>query len=169
MDVIRYAFNTVGVGDKDYVFQPNVEFVTLAEVKIEKDQVLMNLQVKNVFHGDDLTEFDEFFLNWSVSFGFEFGVPVRELRNCGHTLPKREGSRTHQDNVGPLTFPLPNEPVYPDDERLEKVLRISSCVNNDNFSYLRQFAFANSESDSISRFSFLYNSMMQMAGDLQAD
>ena len=168
MNVINYTFDTDGVGEMNYTFKPAISKVLSVHVRSENHQVLMNIEVESVFDGDDLTAFNDFFLNWAVAFGFEFSVPVRELRNCGHSLPRKEGARNYQLNLGPITFSVPRKPMTPSEERLNHVSASSLQVTSEQLIYLRQFAFANSESDAISRFSFLYNLLLQMSGDEQA-
>lgn len=168
MDVIKYAFDTEGVGEIEHTFQVDLVKVLSVNVRSEDNQVLVDLEVEQVFDGDDIADFNEFFVNWSVAFGFECGVPVRNLRNCGHSLPKREGSRNYQINAGPLCFPLPKEPLIPNEKQLNNVRQLSEELTGELAMYLRQFAFANSEPDAISRYSFLYNLLLQIAGDNQA-
>lgn len=165
MGVIKYAFDTNGVGEMNHTFQPSISKVLSAHVISANNQVLMDVEVEGVFNGDDLTAFDNFFFDWAAAFGFEFGVPVLQPRNCGHQLPTKDGMGPVVINLNVGTFSLPREPVIPSDERLKKVHTISLELTDVLSMYLRQFAFANSETDAISRFSFLYNLLLQMSDD----
>ncbi|MGC2048097.1 MAG: hypothetical protein WA635_05760 [Gallionella sp.] len=165
MGVIKYAFDTNGVGEMSHTFQPAISNVLSAHVRSENNQVLMDVKVEGVFNGDDLTAFDDFFFDWAAAFGFEFGVPVLQARNCGHQLPTKDGIGPVVINLTVGTFTLPRNPVTPSDEGLNHVHTISLELTDVLSMYLRQFAFANSESDAISRFSFLYNLLLQMSDD----
>ena len=165
MGVIKYAFDTNGVGEMNHTFQPAISKVLSAHVRSENNQVLMDVEVEGVFNGDDLTAFDDFFFDWAAAFGFEFGVPVLQPRNCCHQLPTKDGMGPVVINLNVGTFTLPRKLVTPSDERLKQVHTISLELTDVVSMYLRQFSFANSESDAISRFSFLYNLLLQMSDD----
>jgi hypothetical protein len=165
MGVIKYAFDTNGVGEMNHTFQSSNSKVLSAHVISANNQVLMDVEVEGVFNGDDLTAFDNFFFDWAATFGFEFGVPVLQPRNCGHQLPTKDGMGPRVINARPLPFPSPRNPVTPSDDRLKQVHTISLGLTDVVSMYLRQFSFANSESDAISRFSFLYNLLLQMSDD----
>lgn len=167
MGVINYAFDTDGIGEMNHTFQPAFSKVLSVHVRSQNNQVLMSVEVEGVFDGDDLTAFDDFFFDWAAAFGFEFGVPVLHPRNCGHQLVTREGDGPVVINATVGAFTLPRNPVTPSDEQLQQVLAISLEVTDELSMYLRQFAFANSESDAISRYSFLYNLLLQMNDDKQ--
>jgi len=168
MDVIKYAFDTERINNFGCTFNIDNENVQAVYVKSEDNQILVDMKVQNVFDGDDLSVYNEIFINWSVAFGFEFSVPVRNLRQSGYSLPKTGGDRNYQINAGPISFSLPKEPLTPSDEQLSNVLQLSLDITDELSVFLRQYAFANAETDPISRYSFLYNLLLQIVGDKQA-
>jgi len=168
MDVINYAFDTEGVGDFKYNFDVDFAKVLAVNITSKENQIIVNLEVEQVFDGDDLTIFNEFFVSMAVAIGFECGVQVKNIRNCGHSLPKRDGSRNYQINTGPICFSIPKKPKIPNEEQLFNALQFATGDNAEIEIYLRQYVFANSESNEIVRFSFLYNLLLQIVGDKQS-
>lgn len=168
MNVINYAFNTEGVEKLNYTFRPAVKDILSILVQIQDNQVLMNIQVENIFDGDDLAELHKFFVNWSVAFGFEIDVPIWEPRYCGHSLSRKDGTRNTLINAGPLTFTIPRSPVSPSKSQMTNILNMSQIVTSQSQIYLKQFAFANAEPNPISRYTFLYNLLLSINNDKQA-
>ena len=168
MDLIKYAFDTEGVRKFTYTGSLEQSNVVSINVRSEGDQILIDLEVEKVFDGDDLTNFHEIVLKLSAAFGFEYGIPARNIRYCGHSLPKRNGGRNLQINAGPLRFSIVRTPIVPDANRLDPLLQFSTELADESMMYLRQFTFANSEPDAISRYSFLYNLLLHLSGDKQA-
>jgi len=168
MDVIKYAFDTERINNFGCTFNIDNENVQVVHVKSEDNQILVDMEVQNVFDGDDLRVYNEIFINWSVAFSFEFSVPVRNLRQCGYYLPKIGGDRNYQVNAGSIVFSLPKKPLTPSDEQLSNVRQLSLDITKELLVFLRQYAFANAETDPISRYSFLYNLLLQIVGDKQA-
>jgi hypothetical protein len=169
MDEITYTFETEGIRDFDYSFESDLEKVISVHVNNDKSKINMTLTVVNVYDGDDLTEFNEYFIKWAVSFGFELDVPIWELKISSYSLPKRGGSRNTKIYAGPITFKLPVKSKCIDQQQIENIEYLCSSVGDEELMLLRLFSFANSEREAISRYSYLYNVMLQICGDKQAN
>ncbi len=169
MDIINYAFDTLGVVELNHSFNSTVSGCKSVNVRSQSNQILMDIEVEGVFDGDELTEFNNLFLNWSTMFAFEINVPIIKPRYCGHSLPKREGNRNTLINAGPTSFPIEPPSVSPNISQLDRIYSASLEVNDLNLNYIRQYVFSITESNSISRYSFLYNLVLNMCGDKQAN
>ena len=167
MDAIKYVFDTEGISDTQFDFLIDIECVELVKVTCVNNQVKVDMEVSGVFDGDDLSVFHDYFKNWSVIFGFECGVPVRNIRKSGYSLPRRDGTRNQVIAVGPLSYKIPKDDVLPGEEEANNILCLANSTTEELTMYYHQFAFANAEVDAISRYSFLYNLLLQISGDNQ--
>jgi hypothetical protein len=147
-----------------------VSSIDKIEIKIEKEFLFITFFVNNVFCEEEALSLTRDAVELIASkISFEWDCQIGDIWCNGYSLPKKDENRHVSSSSLLLSWCIVGASTKPGIERIQKLKAYLEEPSKDSDRYLSLFRFSLNQTDSVTRFLFLYNLMLLRNGDKQED
>lgn len=147
-----------------------VSSIDKIKIKIEKEFLFITFFVNNVFCEDEALSLTRDGVELIASrISFELDCQIGDLWCNGYSLPKKDENRHVSASSLLVSCNIVGATVKPGIKKIQKLKAFLEEPSKDSDRYLSLFRFSLNQTDSITRFLFLYNLMLLLNGDKQED